>query len=73
MAAEATELVREAEPPLLFDPSRRVCLFGMSQGPPRGPKPVPELLYGGAIFHDLGLGLAGRYRTTDQRLDQWCE
>src|ERR1700676_2501649 len=31
LAAEATALVREAEPPLLFDHSRRVYLFGMLQ------------------------------------------
>ncbi|MFC7584404.1 hypothetical protein ACFQYP_12190 [Nonomuraea antimicrobica] len=28
LAREATELVREAAPPLLFDHSRRVFLFG---------------------------------------------
>ncbi len=39
LAAEATTLVREAEPPLLFDHSRRVYLFGMLQGIPRGLKP----------------------------------
>ena len=54
LAAEATALVREAEPPLLFDHSRRVYLFGMLQGRRRGLKPDPELLYVGAMFHDLG-------------------
>ncbi len=29
LAADATELVRDAAPPLLFDHSRRVYLFGM--------------------------------------------
>jgi hypothetical protein len=55
LAAEATALVREAEPPLLFDHSRRVYLFGMLQGLRRGLKPDLELLYVGAMFRDLGL------------------
>ncbi|MFL4910168.1 HD domain-containing protein [Streptomyces sp. MMS24-I2-30] len=67
LAAEATELVRAAESPLLFDHSRRVYLFGMLQGQRRGLKPDPELLYVGAMFHDLGL--TERYRTTDQRFE----
>ena len=32
LVAEATELVRESAPPLLFHHSRRVFLFGMLQG-----------------------------------------
>jgi hypothetical protein len=67
LAAEATALVREAEPPLLFDHSRRVYLFGMLQGLRRGLKPDPELLYVGAMFHDLGL--TQTYRTTHQRFE----
>lgn len=65
LAAEATALVREAEPPLLFDHSRRVYLFGMLQGLRRGLKPDLELLYVGAMFHDLGL--TQTYRTAHQR------
>ncbi|GAA3783138.1 HD domain-containing protein [Streptomyces chiangmaiensis] len=67
LAREATELVRAAEPALLFDHSRRVYLFGVLQGHRRGLKPEPELLYVGAMFHDLGL--TERFRTTDQRFE----
>lgn len=67
LAADATELVRDAAPPLLFDHSRRVYLFGMLQGRIRGLNPDPELLYVGAMFHDLGL--TDRYRTKDRRFE----
>ncbi|MEV4620764.1 HD domain-containing protein [Asanoa sp. NPDC049573] len=64
---EATALVEAAATPLLFHHSRRVYLFGMLQGERRGLRPDPELLYVGAMFHDLGL--TDRYRTTDQRFE----
>jgi hypothetical protein len=67
LANEATELVRDAEPPLLFDHSRRVFLFGTLQGARRGLTPDPELLYVGAMFHDLGL--TERYRSANQRFE----
>ena len=67
LVSEATELVRDAAPPLLFHHSRRVFLFGMLQGERRGLKPDPELLYVGAMFHDLGL--TERYRTENQRFE----
>jgi HD superfamily phosphodiesterase len=67
LAADATELVRESAPPLLFHHSRRVYLFGMLQGKERGLSPDPELLYVGAMFHDLGL--TDKYRTKDQRFE----
>lgn len=67
LVSQATELVREAAPPLLFDHSRRVYLFGMLQGRRRGLRPDPELLYVGALFHDLGL--TDKYRTTHQRFE----
>lgn len=67
LATEATELVRTAAPPLLFDHSRRVYLFGMLQGLRRALSPDPELLYVGAMFHDLGL--TERYRTSSQRFE----
>jgi HD superfamily phosphodiesterase len=67
LVSEATELVREAAPPLLFDHSRRVYLFGMLQGRRRGLQPDPELLYVGAMFHDLGL--TEKYRTERQRFE----
>ncbi|WP_405160674.1 HD domain-containing protein [Nocardia sp. NBC_01499] len=67
LVAEATELVRTSAPPLLFHHSRRVYLFGMLQGQRRGLKPDPELLYVGAMFHDLGL--TDTYRTQHQRFE----
>jgi HD domain-containing protein len=67
LATEATELVRAAAPPLLFDHSRRVYLFGMLQGRRRALSPDPELLYVGAMFHDLGL--TQRYRTSSRRFE----
>jgi HD superfamily phosphodiesterase len=50
-----TEFIRDAEDDLLFDHSRRVFLFGALQGRRRGLDPNLELLYVGAMFHDLGL------------------
>lgn len=67
LVAEATELVRATESPLLFDHSRRVFLFGSLEGRQRGLTPDPELLYVGALFHDLGL--TERYRSTDNRFE----
>src|SRR6202521_4946273 len=55
LAREATELVRDTEPPLLFNHSTRVYYFGSLAGQRRGLKFDPELLYIGAIFHDMGL------------------
>ncbi|RAY11230.1 diguanylate cyclase [Actinomadura craniellae] len=67
LAAEATELVRAAASPLLFHHSRRVFLFGSLQGRRLGLSADPELLYVGAMFHDLGL--TETYRRTDQRFE----
>jgi HD domain len=67
LTTEATDLVRAAESPLLFDHSRRVFLFGSLEGRQRGLTPDPELLYVGAMFHDLGL--TERYRSTDKRFE----
>src|SRR5215468_8584805 len=55
LAREATELVRDIEPALLFNHSTRVYYFGSLAGKMRGLKFDPELLYMGAIFHDMGL------------------
>lgn len=63
----ATELVRDASPPLLFNHSRRVFLFGSLKGRHRKLEADPELLYVGAMFHDLGL--TERFRRTDQRFE----
>jgi HD superfamily phosphodiesterase len=67
LAREATALVREEATPVLFHHSRRVFLFGSLKGLHRGVQADPELLYAGAMFHDLGL--TGRYRRTDQRFE----
>jgi hypothetical protein len=67
LARDATELVRAATDDLLFHHSRRVFLFGSLQGQRRGLAPDPELLYIGAMFHDLGL--TERYATTDRRFE----
>ncbi|HVA53045.1 MAG TPA: HD domain-containing protein [Acidimicrobiales bacterium] len=67
LAARATELVRDVSPALLYHHSRRVYLFAMLHGQRRGLQPDPELLYVGAMFHDLGL--TDRYRSTDQRFE----
>jgi HD domain-containing protein len=67
LARAITELIRDAEDDLLFDHSRRVFLFGALQGRRRGLQPDPELLYAGAMFHDLGL--TKRYRTSTLRFE----
>ena len=55
LAREATEFVHDVSTPLLFDHSRRVFLWGSLQGDKRGLDYDPELLYVGAMFHDIGL------------------
>ncbi len=55
LVREVTDFIRDAEGDLLFDHSRRVFLFGALQGCRRGLQPDLELLYVGAMFHDLGL------------------
>nr|WP_241835463.1 HD domain-containing protein [Pseudofrankia asymbiotica] len=56
LATEATELVREATDDLVYHHSRRVYWFGSLRGRNRRLSFDPELLYIGAMFHDLGLG-----------------
>ncbi|AGF71219.1 HD domain-containing protein [Corynebacterium halotolerans] len=67
LAKEATELVRDVATPLVYDHSRRVYLFGALRGQRDGLDYDPELLYVGAMFHDLGL--TETYRRTDQRFE----
>jgi len=55
LAREVTELVRDTEPPLLFHHSSRVYYWGTLAGKRRGLRFDPELLYTGAMFHDMGL------------------
>ncbi|MGB7145899.1 HD domain-containing protein, partial [Mycobacterium sp.] len=62
-----TAHIRDAEEDLLFNHSRRVFLFGALQGRRRGLQPNLELLYAGAMFHDIGL--TERYRTSTLRFE----
>lgn len=67
LVRDVTEFIREAENDLLFDHSRRVFLFGALRGRRRGLQPDLELLYVGAMFHDIGL--TDRYRSSDLRFE----
>jgi hypothetical protein len=60
LVREITAFIRDTEDDLLFDHSRRVFLFGVLQGRRRGLQPDLELLYAGAMFHDVGLTEAYR-------------
>ena len=55
LARAATELVRDHETDLLYHHSRRVFLFGALAGRRRALAFDAELLYVGAMFHDMGL------------------
>jgi hypothetical protein len=55
LAREVTELVKDTESPLLFHHSSRVYYWGTLTGKRRGLRFDPELLYAGAMFHDMGL------------------
>lgn len=55
LAREITDLVRDTETDLLYHHSRRVFLFGALTGKAKGLAFDPELLYAGAMFHDMGL------------------
>ncbi len=67
LAREATEFVRECESPLLFHHSNRVYLWGTLRGRHRGWKFDPELLYLGAMFHDVGL--TPKHRSPSDRFE----
>jgi hypothetical protein len=55
LCEEITELVRDTETPLLFNHSSRVYYFGALAGMRQGLIFDLELLYAGAMFHDMGL------------------
>ena len=55
LAREIKEFIRDTETELLFNHSSRVYYFGALAGKQRGLKFDAELLYAGAMFHDLGL------------------
>src|SRR5260370_11892428 len=67
LAREITELVRDTETPLLFHHSSRVYYFGALAGKHRGLKFDPELLYAGAMFHDMGL--TSRHSSRNERFE----
>jgi hypothetical protein len=67
LARDATQLVGDISTPLLFDHSRRVFLWGALQGERQGLDYDPELLYVGAMFHDVGL-LEG-HRSAHERFE----
>jgi hypothetical protein len=55
LARAITELVRDTESALLFHHSSRVYYWGALAGKRRALKFDSELLYAGAMFHDMGL------------------
>jgi hypothetical protein len=55
LANEITEFIHDTESTLLFNHSSRVYYFGALAGQRRGFKFDVELLYAGAMFHDIGL------------------
>jgi hypothetical protein len=67
LALEITELVRDTESPLLFHHSSRVFYFGALAGRRRDLSFDPELLYAGAMFHDMGL--TPRHSSAQERFE----
>ncbi len=55
MTRDLTQLIRDTESDLLFHHSTRVYLFGALSGLRKRLKIDPEVLYVGAMFHDIGL------------------
>jgi len=67
LAREVTELVRDTESPLLFHHSSRVYYFGALAGKHRDLSFDPELLYTGAMFHDMGL--TAKHSSSNERFE----
>jgi hypothetical protein len=67
VAREVTELVRDTESPLLFHHSSRVYFWGALTGKRRGLRFDRELLYVGAMFHDMGL--TPQYASAEKRFE----
>jgi hypothetical protein len=67
LAREATEFLQDTLGELLYDHSRRVFLWGSLQGQKLGLDYDAELLYVGALFHDLGL--VEGHRSKDERFE----
>ncbi len=67
LAGEVTQLVRDTTSDLLFHHSVRVYFWGALTGRRQGLMFDPELLYIGAMFHDVGLTPA--YRESQLRFE----
>jgi hypothetical protein len=67
IARDATAFVRDVASELLFNHSRRVFLWGALQGERQGLDYDAELLYVGAMFHDVGL--VEGHRSADERFE----
>ncbi|HEX3565306.1 MAG TPA: HD domain-containing protein [Acidimicrobiales bacterium] len=67
LARDATQLVRDSTTDLVYHHSCRVFWFGSLQGRNRGLRFDPELLYIGAMFHDVGLN--GSFRGSGRRFE----
>jgi HD domain len=67
LANDATTFVRDTSTQLLYDHSRRVFLWGSLVGAGRGLSFDPELLYVGAMFHDIGL--VDGHRSENERFE----
>ncbi|HMJ34488.1 MAG TPA: HD domain-containing protein [Baekduia sp.] len=67
LAEDVTQFVRDTSTQLLYDHSRRVFLWGSLVGAERGLQFDPELLYVGAMFHDIGL--VEGHRSPDERFE----
>jgi hypothetical protein len=67
LARTITEFIRDSETELLFNHSSRVYHFGALAGIRRGLQFDRELLYAGAMFHDLGL--MPSHASSDERFE----
>jgi hypothetical protein len=67
LARAITELVRDTVSPLIFHHSSRVYYFGALTAKRRGLSFDPELLYAGAMFHDVGL--TARHSSAKERFE----
>lgn len=67
IAKAATQLVRDTESDLLYHHSRRVFLWAALTGERKALRYDPELLYFGAMFHDMSL--TPQYSSRDLRFE----
>jgi len=67
LVREATEFIRDTESSLLFNHSSRTFCFASLAGQRQELKFDPELLYIGAMFHDIGL--VPKYSSASDRFE----